>query len=386
MDYFNFDENLIKITEYEVLGKLPDPFLMDDGKRAQTCADWEKRRKEIYKTAVELQYGTQPPNPEYFKVDTLYKGGNAESYRITAGKKDNHISFMMRIIRPENVQNCPVVVDGDFCFNYVFDKEYSNHFISNGIAYATFNRTELANDIMNEGRRKGPLYYVYPEYSFGAIGAWAWGYSRCVDALEFLGTYDLSVLAFTGHSRGGKTAMLAGVLDERAKIVNPNETNAGSCSCYRIHTKAITEQGDEMRSETLADIWRNYGYWLGEGMEAYTARENELPFDCHFLKAMVAPRVLLIGEAASDMWTNIVGTWQTSIAATEVFKFLGAEENLLWYFRRGFHFHRPEDAMMLVNVIKHVKEGEPLNSNYFKTPFKQPEKIFDWRCPENTEI
>ena len=40
----------------------------------------------------------------------------------------------------------------------------------------------------------------------------------------------MSCVTFTGHSRGGKTAALAGVLDERAAIVNPNETCAGSCA------------------------------------------------------------------------------------------------------------------------------------------------------------
>ena len=40
--------------------------------------------------------------------------------------------------------------------------------------------------MQGEGRRKGQLYDAYPDYTFGAIGAWAWGYSRCVDALEIL--------------------------------------------------------------------------------------------------------------------------------------------------------------------------------------------------------
>ena len=381
---FNYDENLIKITDYDVLGKLPDPFLKPDGTRITNPKEWAAQRKEMYKTAVELQYGTQPPKPEVFTVDTLYLGDKSQSYKITAGTKEKQVSFLMRIFKPilKEGEKCPVVVDGDMCFPYAFDKEFVETFTNNGIIYATFDRTELAHDIMREGRCKGALYPVYPEYGFGALGAWAWGYSRCVDALEQLSFIDTSCIAFTGHSRGAKTAALAGVLDERATIVNPNETCAGACGCYRIHMRADKEDGKNLGSETLARLLSNYDFWMGEGMQEYGEREQDLPFDAHFLKAMVAPRTLLVGEAASDIWANPVGSWQTSVAAKEVFKFLGCEENLIWYFRKGYHFHHLVDVQTLVAVILNKYKGTPLPDYLYKTPFKKPELIFDWKAPE----
>ena len=63
----SFNENTIKVTKYDCLGKLPNPFLFDNGEEVKSVNDWEKRRKEIYKTAVELQYGTMPPKPELLK-------------------------------------------------------------------------------------------------------------------------------------------------------------------------------------------------------------------------------------------------------------------------------------------------------------------------------
>ncbi|MCQ2427844.1 MAG: hypothetical protein MJ137_05520 [Clostridia bacterium] len=383
---FDINENLIKVTSYEVLGKLQDPFLSASGKRTESAADWEKRRREIYASAIELQYGTQPPAPEVLRVTKTYSSSDVEDIRIEAGTRTKQVSFKMMIIKPLKVKNPPVVVDGDLCWLYVFGDEYRKSLLERGIAICMFDRTELANDIKNEGRRCGRLYDVYPEYGFGALGAWAWGYSRCADALEIIGGYDLSWLAFSGHSRGAKTAMLAGALDERAKIVNPNESNAGSCSCYRIHMTAIKENGSEFRSERLCDLWKNFGFWLGEGMGEYRFREFELPFDCHFLKALIAPRVLLIGEAASDIWTNPIGSWQTTMAAAEVYKFLGVPERLLWYYRRGEHKHMPQDVEMLSETIKYFRDGEPLSDRYFRTPFPKPELIFDWKAPERTDI
>lgn len=379
-----FDENLIKITEYEVVDKLPDPFIFNDGTRVKNVSDWERRRKEIYDTAITLQYGEQPPKPEVFEVEQLKEcnPGDHCGYRITAGTKEKQATFTMTVIRPKAEGKLPAVVCGDLCWRYAFDKEYLAEFSDNNVVFVTFNRTELAHDIRGEGRGKGQLYQVYPDLEFGAISAWAWGFSRCVDALETLDFIDMSCIAFTGHSRGAKTAALAGVLDERAVIVNPNETNQGAFSCYRCHCKAIMENGKEFRSERLSDLIKNYGFWMGPKLNEYVDREQDLPFDSHYLKAMVAPRVLLIGDAASDIWTNPIGTWQTSMAATEVYKLYDKPENLLWYWRRGYHMHHHYDVKKLVNVIKYIRGEAELDENFYKTPFKTPELIFDWRCPE----
>ena len=385
MDKVN--ENTLKITEYELLGKLPDPFMFDNGERMTSKDQWEKRRAEIYKTAVELQYGTQPPDPEHFEVEALLDWSPVcKGYKIHAGTNDKQVSFRMQILLPEKCEgNVPVIVDGDMCWMYHMDREFLNAALGKGVGWVLFDRTELAHDINTEGRGKGALYGVYPQYSFGALGAWAWGYSRCVDALQKLDLpIDLDFIAFSGHSRGGKTAALAGALDKRARIVNPNETCAGACGCYRVHMKGEEEPGGiaESRSETLDDLMRSFGFWMGEGMEEYRKCEEKLPFDTHFLKAMTAPRTLFISEAAGDIWGNPVGSYQTTEATGEVYKFLGAEENLFWYFRPGVHGHDIKDVEMLVNIIKHQREGEPLKDEFFVLPFKKQKPAYSWKAPE----
>ncbi len=398
----------IKITEYNLKGKLPDPFVFDDGRKVRGKEDWIERRNEIYKSAVELQYGTPPPKPEVLSVEVLYSSDSGPSvYRIRTGKRGNTLSFDMTVFKASGKKVLPTVVSGDMCFPYGFDKEYIKAFTDNGINLALFNRTVLFPDIAwyntekviegsreydimcetvrdyDSDKRRGELERIYPEYSFGAIAAWAWGYSRCVDALELLGFADMDCIAFTGHSRGGKTAMLAGALDERAAIVNPNAACAGGCSCYRLNIKAVTEDGvTEKESEPLSNIVHHFPLWLSAEMRSYIGREDELPFDSHYLKAMVAPRVLFISEAASDIMANPVGSWQTTMGAGEVYKLLGRGENLLWYFRSGGHYHTLEDISQLVNVIKHYKWNEPLNGKYFKTPFDSVELAFDWRSPK----
>jgi len=375
------DEDLIKLTRYEPLGELPNPFIFNDGTPVKKPEDWQKRRKEIFDLAVTMQYGTLPPAPEFLEVETLFTG-RFRSYRIITGTRANPVSFLMMVLLPAGEGKCPAVITGDMCFGYAFDKEYLDAFYDNGVAFVMFNRTEIVPDYICDPLRSGQLYRAYPDHTFGALAAWAWGYSRCVDALEKLDIVDMSCIAFTGHSRGGKTAQLAGAIDQRAAIVNPNDSGCCGAGCYRLNAAGVPEEGEEARNEMLADLTKNFPHWMGPAMKDYIGRENELPFDEHYMKALIAPRVLFVSEATSDMWANPLGSWQTTMAAQEVYRFLGCEEKLLWYYRRGGHAQNAEDLAHLMNVVRHVKHGEPLMDTYFETPFKKPKLMFAWKCPE----
>lgn len=401
-------EGLLEITKYELVDKLPNPFIFCDGTEVKTKEDWQRRREEIFETAVTMHYGTMPPEPEFLEVEPYCFGGPGKPncYRIITGTKESPVVFTMTVFKAETKEKAPAVICGDHCFGYVYDREYIRTFIDKEIHLVMFNRTEIAPDIAQYNQRDmipgtyeseaaktiyeevitkncgGQLKKAYPEYTFGAVGAWAWGYSRCVDALEKLGFTDMNLIAFTGHSRGGKAAALAGVLDERAAIVNPNATCQGAYGSYRINIEAKAEDGSIEASEPLSNIFHHFPTWLGPEMKEYIGREAELPFDSHYLKALVAPRILFVSEAANDILANPVGSYQTTEAAAEVFKFLDCEENLLWYFRKGVHWHKVEDVAQLVNIIKHVQTGEPLNDRFFKLPFKKMEPAYDWKCPE----
>lgn len=363
----------LKVTSCNVLGKLPDLFTFKNGSKVTDAQSWEKRKAEFVKDVIDLQYGTMPPSPDFVEVEKLYEGKNHISYKIHTGRRGKPISFMMKVIRPDTQEKFPVIIDGDLCFNYAFNDSFINTPLSEGIGWALFDRTELAHDICGEGRQRGALYDCYPNYTFGALGAWAWGYSRCLDALLQTGLINPDCVVFTGHSRGGKTAMLAGALDSRACIVNPNATCAGSASCYRIHMTA--DVNGEKRSETLKDLLEQFPFWMGEGMQKYASDENSLPFDAHFIKAMVAPRTLFLSESAEDIWSNPIGSYLTTTEAKKLYEFLGAGDNLYWYFRNGKHYHDLRDLQMLVNLILHKTRGEALSDDFFNVPFDVPDII-----------
>lgn len=372
----------LQVTEYRVIDSLKSPFVFNDGTPVNSPSDWPRRRQELVKTAAELQYGKMPPEPEFLEVDLLYKGqpGKLDTYRIRTGTREHQIWFTMIVYTTKQPGKRPAVISGDGCYYFMNDRQVSSLFTDNGVMLVKFNRTEIVPDVRGLPRTS-PIHEAYPDGNFSTIAAWAWGYSRVVDALEKLGIADMDNITFTGLSRGAKTALLAGALDERAAIVNPEAPCAGG-SCYRIAMKAITEDGEERRSEELEDILKAFPDWFTPEMQNYVGRVCELPFDEHDLKALVAPRIMFDSEAKSDIWAGPLCAYQSNIAAREVYKFLGAQENLLWYWRDGYHDQTMEDFEMLLNLVLHKAYGTPLCDKFGNVPFDAPEPAFDWRAPE----
>lgn len=356
--------------------ELPNPFLFADGSPLTNAGDWPRRRSEILGSIIELEYGGMPPAPpstrgELLHFNIMRKRGGAlyQTIRVIA-QCEPQFSFLLQLTIPSGDGPFPVIINGDSCWKYLSD-EISAEVLSRNYILAQFNRTELAPDIYNSERTSG-LYPLYPESTFGALSAWAWGYHRCVDVLEKMDCVDPSQIAITGHSRGGKTVLLAGATDERIALVCPNNSGAGGAGCYR-------SQGPE--SETLTDTMKAIPYWFGPKLKDFLGRENELPFDQHFLKALIAPRALLSTEALDDLWCNPTGTWQTHAAAKEVYRFLEAEKNIGIAFREGGHEQNFADWCVLLDFADSHFRGHESTNCFDQNPFPDMKPCFSWQAP-----
>jgi len=246
-------------------GKMPDPFLKADGTR-MTPEEWAANRDQIRDMIVDIEYGGMPPRPEYLRIEPLtgYRRGHVGTwYKIYAGTKEKQISFTLElsvpmVVAPEKeyepwteAEVFPVILTGDGCYeNMESDVMAEAH--KHGFIAAKFNRLEMANDCYNS--RVGGLYDIY-EGDFTAISAWAWGYLTCMDVFEQLPFVDESNVAITGHSRGGKTVMLAAVMDERIKYVCPN--NSGCHGAVSHRCEVPMQETYPRRTETLSDMLKS---------------------------------------------------------------------------------------------------------------------------------
>ncbi|MBE6892355.1 MAG: hypothetical protein E7481_10165 [Ruminococcaceae bacterium] len=188
---------MYKNTSHDkIFGKLPNAFEKRDGSKMTDTKDWADQRNFLLEKTLPLLCGGMPPKPEVIKVSQTCAG----NYIIYAGTKEKTLSFEMQIRMPEKSSG-PVLICGDpyaYCNDEVIKEAHGR-----GFTVVKFNRCALAGDNYKIDRNHG-LYLIYPELKFSAIAAWAWGYQRCVDALEILGINTENV-AVAGHSRGGKT-------------------------------------------------------------------------------------------------------------------------------------------------------------------------------------
>jgi len=357
---------------------LQDMFVFRDGSRVQNTADWEKRREEIIEDVIGLAYDGMPPKPEVFAVEQLvgFGRGRAVTYRIQCGRKDKPFWFCFTAYLPNIEGKLPVVLTGDgvyvdSCCDAVIAEAHRR-----GFAVVKFHREEMAPD-MRDNERKYGINALWPELDFTAISAWAWGYHRVVDALFTLDWVDTDNIAITGHSRGGKTVLLAGATDTRIRFVNPNDSGTHGCGSYHFYQQ---EDDGEYR-EPLEFMMRVIPYWMGKGLAEYVNREGDIPYDTHFIKALVAPRCFLETNAYGDIWANPRGSYLTWQAAKEAWKLYGAEDRICTWYREGDHNHGMEDFCALFDFMEANMYGKPYTEALVRVPYDDMEPLHEWSCP-----
>lgn len=190
--------------------------------------------------------------------------------------------------------------------------------IDRGYAVATFYHGDIKIDRPQwDG---APELYFRPgqtapqEHEWGTIAAWAWGLSRAADYLVDDPDVDGRRMIVIGHSRNGKTALLAGALDERFAIVIPSQAGCGGTSPARGTV-----------GESVQRINTAFPHWFNDAFPKFNNQVQKLPFDQHCLMALVAPRPLLLTNAAEDQWANPTGQFQMLKLAEPVYGLLGVE-------------------------------------------------------------
>ena len=342
-------------TETKTFRALPDPLLRVDGARVETPEAWPQRRDEIAELLLSIEYGHMPPAPGNLRVEetssTQVFDGAAElrRARVSMGP-ENKASMRVALY-------VPTTGSGPFPVVLALEPVWEEHLLpvakkitDAGYIFAGYERHDLDRD---DADRSDGVHPLYSEYDWASLAVWAWGAMRTADYLATQPEVDMRHIVLTGHSRAGKAALLAGALDERIAVTVPHGSGAGGAGSFRMVEKGV---------ETLALITEpaRFHYWFHPRLAKFAGKEDLLPFDQHFLRALLAPRALLSIDGLEDQWANPKGTDAMYRAAQPVFALLGAEAMNAAFFRPGGHDTTMEDWDVLLEFAEHVFKGTPL--------------------------
>ncbi len=194
------------------------------------------------------------------------------------------------------------------------------HMLSFSYLDATWDNGDFTNGVapllLPGGQRKGT--------DCGKIAMWAWCAMRVLDYAATLPEIDMTQVAVIGHSRLGKTALYAGMMDPRFRYVFSNNAGCSGDALSRGNLGVRGEKGPYGGTgETIDDITRRFPYWFCPNYRRYA--QNNIPdtFDQHFLLAAIAPRFVSVSASAEDDWADPVSEQLCCLAAGRQWEKLG---------------------------------------------------------------
>ena len=185
----------------------------------------------------------------------------------------------------------------------------------------------LAGIFLPKGRQKGD--------DPSKIAIWAWFASRMLDYAETLPCLDMQQAAVMGHSRLGKTALVAGMLDERFRYSFSNDSGCSGAALARGNTgnpgQVVVDtmdgifdyERDLTTGESIRDIVGVFPHFSCKNYHKYAMTNITEGFDQHFLVAAIAPRFSYIASASRDIWADPVSEFLCGVAASEAYEAKG---------------------------------------------------------------
>jgi len=345
----NFDES--KVTPYS----LPDPLVLNDGKRVKNAKVWWiKRRPEIVEAFDREIYGRVPANaPKVnWEVANTVKE-NVGNFPVITKKLVGHVDnssyplisveIQLTLSTPANAAG-PVPVIMEFGLSpetlAALKKRFTEaqwaafvgagppwqqQVLARGWGYAVLIPTSVQAD-NGEGLTQGIIGLTNKGQprkldDWGALRAWAWGASRAIDYFETDKSVDAKQIGIEGLSRYGKATLVAMAYEPRLAIAFVGSSGAGGAKIWR---RKFGEQVENVAST-------GEYHWMAGNFLKYAGplSVNDLPVDSHELIALCAPRPIFISSGSQQVeggWVDAKGMFLGAVGAGPVYRLLGRKD------------------------------------------------------------
>ena len=344
---------------------VPELMVTKAGVPVKDVATWEKvRRAELKEIFCENEYGWRPverPDTLAFELaepDKVMMDGKAIRKRVRVSWKGPLASqsFVFTAFIPVTAKERPapgfiLICNRPAAANIDPERVNKSEFwpaeeiVARGYAALAFWNGDVAPDDAKGKCSKGVHACWAKERtanSWGALSAWAWGASRVLGWVETEPLLDAKHFGVVGHSRGGKTALLAGALDTRFAMACVNDSG---CSGAKLNHIKLP------KSESIDRITKTFPHWFCLNYRTFAGKEFEMDFDQHMLVALVAPRAVAIASASKDNWAGQRGEYASARLASPAWELYG-KKGLV-----SSGFPKPGEARQEGMVSYHFRPG-----------------------------
>ena len=218
--------------------------------------------------------------------------------------------------------------------------------VGNGCGLITAHYADFDPDVYNgfidgvHGLAEGRVH-LRNRNEWGSISAWAWGLSELQSYLELQPETKNSKTAVIGHSRLGKAALWAGVLDERFDLVISNNSGCAGASQFRT-----------MRGEDIEKITNRFPYWFARNFQSFRGNDSLLLVDQEMLLSLVAPRSLYVASASKDSWADPEGEYLSFYKSQAIYSLYDSTLEI------PFKYPAPKEANEYGSMAYHLRAGE----------------------------
>lgn len=152
---------------------------------------------------------------------------------------------------------------------------------------------------------------------------------RCIDLLQARDDVDSARIGVIGHSLGGHSAMFVGAFDARIEVI------VSSCGWTLLDYYNAGQEVTKKYGNRLAP-WAQEVY-MPLLRDTYNLDAMKIPFDFDEVIAALAPRAFFSNSPKNDSNFNVIGVRKGIEHASEVYKFLKADSNLVVRYPNSEH-------------------------------------------------
>lgn len=359
--------NLPDFAHAPIVRQLPDPFTFFNGTRDTSWSAFEQHRNEWMYAMEQNEIGVKPDCHDC-TITQSYAASSATrgTLTINVARNGKTLTFSAAIVLPTVSTTCaqpaagwPYVIGmGSATGSWPASAFNASTASPSGVTVSPTGCAATVTYSLNSittykggqqtTHNTDPFYVLYPEYcagvcnasngypngaNHGQYGAWTWGVSRLIDAIQMASQsttnplpLDTAHSATSGCSYAGKMALWSGATDERVALTIAQENGGGGAPSWRISHEIETQGSVEDADDT------DYSWFIGPIMHQFSgANVYKMPTDHHELMAMVAPRGLLQTGDSVYYWLGDRSATFDSLATEKIFANYGIGDRFSYY-------------------------------------------------------